>query len=84
MRILPSPVRPVPSDSPAVLPVRVTLLVRVAVLTPHARTRHNSYVEIERSASDSDADTFLKAIREYRRRHSDIEQIVAIDLLPGH
>jgi hypothetical protein len=40
-------------------------------------------VEIERSASDSDADTFAKAIREYRRRHGNSEQIVAIDLLPG-
>jgi hypothetical protein len=40
-------------------------------------------VEIERSAADSDADTFAKAIREYRHRHGDIEPIVAIDLLPG-
>jgi hypothetical protein len=57
--------------------------VRLSVLTPHARTRHDSYVEIERSASDSDGDTFAKAIREYRHRHGPTEQIVAIDLLPG-
>jgi hypothetical protein len=82
MSILPSRPPSVPSASP-VVPVRVTLLVRLSVLTPHARTRHDSYVQIERSASDSDADTFAKAIREYRQRHGASEQIVAIDLLPN-
>jgi hypothetical protein len=57
--------------------------VRLSVLTPHARTRHVCYVQIERSASDSDGDTFAKAIRAYRQRHGASEQIVAIDLLPN-
>jgi hypothetical protein len=65
------------------LPLQVTLLVRLSVLTPHARTRHDSYVRIERTASDSDADLFLKAVREYRHGHGNVEQIVAIDLLPN-
>lgn len=72
-----------PSVSPVVLPLRVTLLVRLSVLTPHGRTRHDSYVRIERTASDSDADLFVKAVREYRHGHGDIEQIAAIDLLPN-
>ncbi|HEY7427127.1 MAG TPA: hypothetical protein VH682_23030 [Gemmataceae bacterium] len=83
MSSLPSPVRPVPSASPAVLPLRVTLLVRLSVLTPHGRTRHNNYVTIERTTSDSDADLFVKTVREYRHGHGYIEQIVAIDLLPN-
>jgi hypothetical protein len=83
MSSLPSPVRPVPSASPAVLPFNVTLLVRLSVLTPHARRRHDTYVRIERAASDTDAELFVKVVREYRHRHGDVEQIVAIDLLPG-
>ncbi len=79
MLSLPHPVRPVPS----VLPLRVTLLVRLSVLTPHARRRHDTYVRIERTASDTDADLFVKAVREYRYLHGNVEQIVAIDLLPG-
>ena len=79
MSSLPSPVRPVPS----VLPFNVTLLVRLSVLTPHVRRRHDTYVHIERAASDNDADLFCKAVREYRRGHGNVEQIVAIDLLPG-
>jgi len=79
MSILPSAVRPVLS----VLPARVTLLVRIAVLTPHARTRHDSYVRIERAERDTDAHLFVKAVREYRTLHGETEQIVAIDLLPN-
>jgi hypothetical protein len=57
------------------------LFVRVSV----ARTsgRHNNYVTIEQAPGDSDADLFVKAVREYRYRHGDNEQIVAIDLLPN-
>jgi hypothetical protein len=39
-------------------------------------------VRIERAASDTDADLFVKAVREYRRLHGIVEQIAAIDLLP--
>ena len=80
MSILPSRS---PSVSPVALPLRITLLVRLSVLTPHARTRHDTYVRIERRASDSDADVFVKAVREYRYLHGNVEQIVAIDLYPG-
>lgn len=79
MSILPCPVRTVPSSPPG----RITLLVRLSVLTPHARTRHDSYVRIERRSYDNDTDLFVKSVREYRRLHGDVEQIAAIDLLPN-
>jgi hypothetical protein len=65
------------------LSLRVTLLVRVSVLTPHARTRHTNYVTIEQAPTDTDADLFVKAVREYRHRHGPTERIAAIDLFPN-
>ena len=80
MSILPSPVRPVLSVSPS--PPGRILLVRVSLLRTHG-TRHNNYVTIEQTASDSDADLFVKAVREYRYRHGPTERIAAIDLFPN-
>jgi len=58
------------------------LLVRVTVRRAN-NGRHNTYVKIERTVAESDADTFAKAIREYRYLHGDTERIVAIDLYPN-
>ena len=58
------------------------LLVRVTFLTPHAATRKDTYVRIERSPDEDDA-LFVKAIREYRTLHGDTQRIVAIDLYPN-
>jgi hypothetical protein len=58
------------------------LLVRVSLVRSQGR-RHNNYVTIEQAPSDTDADLFVKAVREYRHRHGPTERIAAIDLLPN-
>jgi hypothetical protein len=80
MSILPLPVRPVPSAAPDVPSV---LTVRVTFLTPHAATRKDTFVRVERRPGEDDDALFLKAVREYRSLHGPVCRVVAIDLYPN-
>jgi len=80
MSILPLRAYPVPSVSPALSSI---LTVRITFLTPHAATRKDTFVRIERRPDEDDAAVFLKAIGEYRRLHGMTCRVAAIDLYPG-